>query len=508
MPLASILLRSKAGIKRDGTKFDGDYYVDGQWVRFQRELPRKMGGYRSINKYLAEISRGFSSFTQAGLQYCHSGSATLLQRFTIDSSKNRSAISDRTPTALIDSSDNKWMFDVAYDSSTSDNMLLAHVAPNNNCICNDSDGQIFAGDITATTALTPVTIPAGANATGGIVAMHPYLVYYGTAGVVGWSVAGSPTDLSGAGSGIARPWGQKIIKGFPLRAGSGSAPAGIFWAYDAVIRMSFTGGSTVFAFDTIATGTSIASPDAVVDYDGVFFWAGVDRFMMFNGVVRDVPNQMNINWYLDNLNDAQRAKVFAFKVPRFGEIWWCFPYGDATECTHAVIYNVKENSWYDTILPASGRSAGGFNNAFASPLLTDAVPTPSGYRVWIHEQGQDEIDGTRSLPIQSYFETADLSSLLQGTNAAIRVSYVEPDFIQSGAMTLQVSGRSNARASEVYSREYTFPDIATEPFEEIVMLKEQRRELRFRFESNVIGGDYQMGLVLAHVQPGDGTTRS
>jgi len=37
-------------------------------------------------------------------------------------------------------------------------------------------------------------------------------------------------------------------------------------------------------------------------------------------------------------------------------------------------------------------------------------------------------------------------------------------------------------------------------------LKTQRRELRFRFESNTLGGNYQMGLVLAHVQPGDGTT--
>jgi len=38
-----------------------------------------------------------------------------------------------------------------------------------------------------------------------------------------------------------------------------------------------------------------------------------------------------------------------------------------------------------------------------------------------------------------------------------------------------------------------------------VFFKEQRRELRFRFESNCVGGNYQMGLVLAHLQPGDGT---
>ena len=36
------VLKSQPGIKRDGTKFEGDFYVDGQWVRFQRGRPRKI----------------------------------------------------------------------------------------------------------------------------------------------------------------------------------------------------------------------------------------------------------------------------------------------------------------------------------------------------------------------------------------------------------------------------------------------------------------------------------
>jgi hypothetical protein len=45
-----VKIASIAGIKRDGTQFEGDYYVDGQWCRFQRKLPRKMGGYRLLSK--------------------------------------------------------------------------------------------------------------------------------------------------------------------------------------------------------------------------------------------------------------------------------------------------------------------------------------------------------------------------------------------------------------------------------------------------------------------------
>jgi hypothetical protein len=501
--MATQILRSNPGIKRDGTKFDGDFYTDGQWVRFQRGLPRKIGGYRSINKYLSEISRGFTSFTQQGLQYCHSGGSTKLLRFTIDSTRNSSVISDRTPATLSLSSNNQWMFQYMYDSSSSANSIIAHVAPNLGCVCNDAGGQIFIGDVLGTAALTPVALPAGGNATGGVVALHPYLFYYGTAGIIGHSVAGSPADMTGVGSNISRPWGQKIVKGMPLRAGAGSAPAGIFWAYDAVLRATFTGGSTVFQYDVIATDTSIMSGDTVVDYDGVFFWAGVDRFLMFNGVVREVPNQMNLNWFFDGLNPTQRSKVFAFKETRYGEVWWCYPRDDATECTHAVIYNVRENTWYDTALPASGRSAGGFNNGFAAPLLTDATEVNGGYRVWIHEQGVDQIDGTSIEPIQSYFETCDLSSMVtKGVNAQLRISEIEPDFIQSGDMTVQVTGRANARSPEVYGSEFTFPETATAPYQQVVMLKEQRRELRVKFKSNTVGGDYQMGQIIGHIEDG------
>jgi len=47
----------------------------------------------------------------------------------------------------------------------------------------------------------------------------------------------------------------------------------------------FAGGSTVFQFDVLTSDSSIISPDSVIDYDGIFYWMGVDRFLMFNGVV-------------------------------------------------------------------------------------------------------------------------------------------------------------------------------------------------------------------------------
>jgi hypothetical protein len=128
------------------------------------------------------------------------------------------------------------------------------------------------------------------------------------------------------------------------------------------------------------------------------------------------------------------------------------------------------------------------------------------YKFWVHEVGADEIDGLAENPIQSYFETADLSlPVTSQQNNALQVLLLEPDFVQSGPLTVRVKGRANARAPEVDGDVMTIPETASTPQEQVVFFKTQRRELRFRFESNCIGGDYQMGLVLAHIQPGDGT---
>jgi hypothetical protein len=532
-----VQIRSQPGIKRDGTKFEGDNYVDGQWVRFQRGLPRKIGGYRAISKYLREVSRAMHEFTQNNLTYVHSGSANLVERFYIDNGFNTSVITNRTPSTLATDPNNMWQFDAIAAPGLGGMQLVAQVAPNLECICNADGGQLFYGDLFGTAPLQPVTnLPAGYNVSGGVAVLHPYTFIFGTDGYVAFSVAGDPTDYTSLGSGAANIASQKIVRGIALRGGPGNSPSGLFWSADALVRASFIGGAPVFQFDTISTQSSILGANTVIEYDGIFYWVGTDRFLMFNGVVREVPNNLNLNYFFDGLNQSQRQKVFAMKVPRYGEIWWCYPRGDAIEPSHAVIYNIRENTWYDCELPNGGRSAAVSPTVFPKPIMTGVVPSiapdqvrvteaddtritetddnvrvteDSGvdqYRLWVHEVGVDDIDGLNLQPVLSYFETADLSLPVSSQeNKALQVLMIEPDFVQSGDMTMQVTGRANAKAPEVSTEPHTIYETPPTPQDQVVYFKTQRRELRFRFESNTLGGDYQMGLVLAHIQPGDGT---
>ena len=504
------LIRSQPGIQRDSTLFATEAYADGLWVRFSDGMPCKIGGYRAANKYLHGLIRTLHNHTLDLTNFIHGGSADMIERLTLDSGLNSSVISDRTPATLVDDPRNLWQFDTNVLAG-SGLQIIAQVAPNLDCICNSEGGQLFFGDAFGTAPLAPVTaLPANASLTGGVMSITPYTVAFGNDGYVMWSTPGDPTDYTGTGAGNAYVTSQKIIRGLPLRGGPGASPSALLWSADSLIRMSYTGGTEVFTFDTISTQSSILSAQGVVEYDGIYYWAATDRFLMFNGVVREIPNPFNRDLFFDNVNHAHRQKVFTFVVPRHGEVWWCFPFGTASEPNHAVIYNVRENIWYDTPLPNGGRGAAASPAVFRSPLLTGVDPGPTStpsHRLWVHERGFDEVDGLNVKPIPSFFETGPMSLITaqQASNSAMQLIMIEPDFIQKGPMTAQLFGQRNARAPDVGGPIMTFPEKAETPDQEVVFFKEQRRQLRVRFGSDVVGGYYQMGRVVGQVQKGDGT---
>jgi GTP-binding protein len=85
-----------------------------------------------------------------------------------------------------------------------------------------------------------------------------------------------------------------------------------------------------------------------------------------------------------------------------------------------------------------------------------------------------------------------------GEDRWLRLERVEPDFIQSGEMTLVVTGRPFAQKQDVESDPFVFgPDTGK------IDMREQRRELRLRFRSNVVNGDYQLGKTLLSATIGD-----
>lgn len=506
MPATPTIIRSQPGIKRDGTEFEGDFYTDGLWCRFQRGLPRKIGGYRNVTPRLQEKVYGMNSFSADLNNYIACGEGSFLEQVTVNSAGVATAIADRTPAGFTVDANNLWQFDNLPSAVAGATDLIAHAAPNLDDIANTDEFQIYYGQADLATALVATGLDPQS---GGACVVGPYLFGYGNSGFLQWTAPNDPSTFENE----ARVTGQKICMGRELRGG-GNGPAAIFWSLDRVLRATFIAGVTdpatdpVFAFDTLAADLSLLSSRSTVEYNGVFYWWDMSGPLMFNGVVREVPNNMNINFLLDNLNYTWRQKMFAMKVPRYGEIWWCVPLFGATECNWAIILNVRENTWYDTPLPSGFRTSGLYAQVYPKPFMTDAELTGTGYSMWQHETGADSINGAVVEPIPSFFQTADLTMLTaeKPEDQALRVAVIEPDFVQSGEMTVQIVGKANARAPNDESAISTFPEDNgnLDADDQIVRLKQNRREMRFKFGSNTPGGDYQMGQPIAHIEPSDG----
>src|ERR1051325_8713070 len=173
-------IRSQPGVKRDGTQFEGDFYVDAQWTRFNRGLPRKIGGYKSISSALLEKVYGINSYSQNNVQYVAVGSESMLQQVQVTSSGAFAGINNRTPAGLVNDPNNLWQFDVFNNSvSATDTVLIAHAAPNLADISSDTETDIWYGDLTGTGALTATSMDPQS---GGVVVLSPYLVTYGNGG--------------------------------------------------------------------------------------------------------------------------------------------------------------------------------------------------------------------------------------------------------------------------------------------------------------------------------------
>jgi len=177
-------------------------------------------------------------------------------------------------------------------------------------------------------------------------------------------------------------------------------------------------------------------------------------------------------------------------------------------------------------LSASNTNLGGTGSGFSIPItaiyaqaieMSDAATgtgtatltfstNPDRILVYQHEIGTDSIYGQNVESIESYFETNDLGLVsggpaqpaMVGENFWLHLERLEPDFLQVGEMELYITGRPFAQSEDKTTGPYLF-----EPGTGKIDLREQRRELRLKFRSNVQNGDYQMGRVIVNADGGD-----
>jgi hypothetical protein len=276
----------------------------------------------------------------------------------------------------------------------------------------------LSNNATASGSVT-LTFNNNVEVSGGVVTLHPYVFVYGNSGLIRNCSAGNAQDWVSADANEVNVATGKFVQGLPVRGGSNS-PSGLFWSLDSLVKVSYIGGqgtpAQYWRYDIVSSQSSILSSQSAIEYDGVYYWCGVDRFLLYNGVVKEIPNDLNQNYFFDNLNYAQRQKVWVTKVPRFGEIWWFYPRGDSTECNDVIIYNIRENTWYDAGQALGARrSAGYFSQVFAFPV---AAGWDASEEVEVTTATVNATTGSDLLLLDTYNVDVTVGLIISGTNIA------------------------------------------------------------------------------------------
>ncbi len=533
-------LTFKPGIKRDGTLFQADYCTAGEWVRFQRGYIRKIGGMKGGTIINAATINRITNLTLVPLAGNNNNIGTYTGRINAGAAEitYHQLTQNFTPVgniATIHTIANQpqytWTSTLIIQNNNQKIVFLG--SPNGDNINSDANASMTAFTLPQT-PLAFTTLPQVLTGLSGLLYANPYLFVYGSNGLIQWSKATNALDFSGAGRSINIS-NDKVIYGTTIRGGV-NTPTILFWTLSSLIRAINTGPNDLaFQIDTVSKSSSILSSRCVVEYRGVFFWPGTDSFFTYNGIEDELTNLLSLNYFFDNIDMNLRQQVFGVKNTKYSEIWWFYPEKAGApdrdnripigENSRAIIYNLKEKTWYDT---AISRMCGIHSADFGlmstvGRLITS--PATATFSIWRHEfetfnaaptsiMEIPDFNNLNPIPIPSSFTTPTISwsafnpmRQLTGVDRWMDVVTIEPDFILLPANTdLTVQINSKQYAQDFITKSAIYPIqpplvIGNNPQNAKVNIQFQGRHITFSFATTL---NFEMGQTMLVLGIGDG----
>lgn len=269
--------------------------------------------------------------------------------------------------------------------------------------------------------------------------------------------------------------GSKLLAGTRLSSG-----LSMLWSDTTAFIMQFIGGRTVYSTRAVGSNCGLVGPAAKVEINGIAYWMSQDKFMMFDGSVKQIPNWSDIDPFVFlRLNRMQREKSHAVYNKQFNEIWWFFPSVDSEECAEYVMVSLDSYAW---VTGTMSRTAGGANDDSIGGIL---MISANGY-VYKHEDGKNA-DGAA---IEAYLRSGRAS--FNKGNTFMDVWGIMPDFYRlSGDLVVDIS---------IY--EYPMSTVAEHTDTATLAvgvtqesLRTGGRQVAFTVTSNEIDGDFSFGTM-------------
>jgi hypothetical protein len=218
-----------------------------------------------------------------------------------------------------------------------------------------------------------------------------------------------PTATNTAGD-IRLSSGSQIVGGLRARQEI------LVWTDTSLYSMQFVGAPFTFGVNLINENVGMISPSAAVNAPDGVYWMARDGFYKYTGSVQRVPCSV-LNYVLDDLNNTQSFKIFAFSNKEFNEIGWFYASSGSDDIDRYINYNYLENVWS---IGQLSRTAWLDEGIFNNPLATEGSSNSS--ILYNHESG-DDADG---VPMDNVFIESGDMDIEQGEQFGF-VSRIIPD---------------------------------------------------------------------------------
>jgi hypothetical protein len=179
---------------------------------------------------------------------------------------------------------------------------------------------------------------------------------------------------------------------------------------------------------------------------------------------------------------------------------------DPTAATYQI---TTSQNIYNTTIGTPGVTRVTVSTTFGTtpPVGSAVYSVTGGYGIWQHEFGVNRVSITDESAIYSSITTHDISWLTGnpsqdspvGVNRRMHLRRVEPNFLQTGTMSMTILGRKFAGGQYEENVGPFYFDQDTGKID----LRVESRLIRLKFESNEVDGNYEMGRNLITAEFGD-----
>jgi hypothetical protein len=353
------------------------------------------------------------------------------------------------------------------------------------------DGTIYVYDPTQGGRAYPL-LNAPTNIHAMFVTPERFVIALGTSNSsmqLAWPDQSDPTNWTSLPTNTANS-GRNLVGGGSFVGGIGVRDGvSLIFSDTSVFQMTYTGDNEVYSTPLAGDNCGLVGPNAGCAMAEVAYWMGDSEFWTWNGVVSALPSDDIRDYVFRNLNYSQRQKCHAGTVRKKKEVWFFYPSGENTECDSYVIYHVDQNCWSVGTIPL-----GGTRTSFVdASLLEYPFGCDASGVLYQHETGTDAAGNA----IDSWVTTAPVD--LSNGNMNLDFLGFIPDFErQSGDASLTVMTRYYPSDPQSLNGPFTISATDGTPR---IDLRDDGKMAAFEIESNVLGGDFRVGLNRIDIQP-------